>query len=119
MITKEHAVQFAREWVDAWNAHDLQLILSHYADDFEMSSPFIARVTGVETGTLKGKEAVGDYWAKALQKMPDLRFELIDVFTSVQSVCILYKSVMNLRAVEWLHFNSSGKVSKAMAHYDT
>lgn len=118
MVTSEHASNFAREWINAWNAHDLQRILSHYADDFEMSSPFIAKVTGLETGTLKGKDAVGAYWARALQKMPDLHFELVEVFISVQSICILYKSVLNLRAVEWLHLNAEGKVTKAIAHYD-
>jgi len=34
----------------------------------------------------------------------------------VDSICICYKSVLGLRAVEWLHFDSAGKVSKAMAH---
>src|ERR1700723_3107179 len=38
MMTSELALRFA-EWIAAWNAHDLPRILSHYADDFEMSSP--------------------------------------------------------------------------------
>jgi ketosteroid isomerase-like protein len=41
MITKEQALDFAHEWVAAWNAHDLERVLSHYTEDFEMSSPFI------------------------------------------------------------------------------
>ena len=32
-MTREEALGFAREWVAAWNAHDLGRILSHYADD--------------------------------------------------------------------------------------
>jgi ketosteroid isomerase-like protein len=118
MITGDFARRFAEEWIAAWNAHDLNQILAHYADDFEMSSPFIAKVMGVPHGTLKGREAVGSYWARALERMPDLHFELIDVFASVNSVCILYKSVLNLRAVEWLYFDDHGKVCRAIAHYD-
>src|SRR5207302_4356035 len=34
MIDLNWAEAFAREWVDAWNAHDLARILSHYTDDF-------------------------------------------------------------------------------------
>src|SRR5438876_10821997 len=57
MIDREWAEAFAREWVDAWNAHDLERILSHYTDDFEMASPLIVERMGVASGRLKGKEA--------------------------------------------------------------
>jgi ketosteroid isomerase-like protein len=77
MITKEYAKKFADEWIAAWNSHDLARILSHYANDFEMSTPFIPKLMGIPGGSLKGKEAVGAYWGKALEKMPELRFELI------------------------------------------
>lgn len=58
MITKEEANHFAREWIEAWNSHDLERVLSHYTDDFEMSSPFIVGFTGEPLGTLRGKESV-------------------------------------------------------------
>jgi len=38
----EAAERFAREWYAAWNAHDLDRILSHYADDVEMASPLVS-----------------------------------------------------------------------------
>ncbi|MDP3877197.1 MAG: nuclear transport factor 2 family protein [Methylobacter sp.] len=38
------AEHFANDWIDSWNSHDLQRILSHYADDFEMSSPVIIQL---------------------------------------------------------------------------
>lgn len=41
MIDSAWSQEFAREWIAAWNAHDLERILSHYTDDFEMSSPLI------------------------------------------------------------------------------
>ena len=40
-MTKDFAIRFAGEWIAAWNAHDLGRILSHYTEDFEMSSPVI------------------------------------------------------------------------------
>ena len=43
MITREFADHFTRELIDAWNSHTLERILAHYTDDFEMSSPYIAR----------------------------------------------------------------------------
>lgn len=73
------AQQFAQEWIDAWNSHDLERILGHYSDDLEMSSPVIVQIAGEATGRLTGKKAVGDYWHTALGMIPDLHFELIAV----------------------------------------
>lgn len=57
MIPPGFAERFARQWVEAWNAHDLERILAHYEDDFERTSPVIARLAGEASGTLRGKPA--------------------------------------------------------------
>ncbi|MFO0775277.1 MAG: nuclear transport factor 2 family protein [Nitrospiraceae bacterium] len=77
------AEQFAAAWIAAWNAHDLDRVLSHYADDCEMSSPMIVQVVGEPSGTLRGKAAVGAYWRKALTLIPDLQSELLTVLVAV------------------------------------
>ena len=85
------AERFAAEWIDAWNAHDLDRILSHYDDDFEMASPIIIALADEPTGKLQGKSAVSNYWKKALARFPDLAFELRQVFAGVNSVTICYQ----------------------------
>ena len=45
-MTDQAASEFACEWIEAWNAHDLGRVLAHYDDDFEMSSPFIEALAG-------------------------------------------------------------------------
>ena len=55
MINREFAEDFAREWEKAWNAHNLEEILSHYSEDFHMTSPFIPTTMDEATGTLKAK----------------------------------------------------------------
>jgi ketosteroid isomerase-like protein len=40
MLTLEQAQSFASSWASAWNAHDLDRVLEHYEDDFEMASPY-------------------------------------------------------------------------------
>jgi len=52
MIDKAFAERFAMEWIESWNAHDLDRVLSHYTDDFEMSSPVIPRIAGETSGRL-------------------------------------------------------------------
>ena len=40
-MTESEATRFAQEWVAAWNSRDLERILSHYADDVEVTSPLV------------------------------------------------------------------------------
>lgn len=118
MITAAQAQTFAKEWIDSWNSHDLSRILSHYGDDFEMTSPFILGLMNEPSGTIKGKENVRAYWAKALERIPDLHFELIEVLLSVDSIAIYYHAVLGKRAVELLFFDKNGKVTRGIAHYN-
>ena len=117
MITKDMAHHFARAWVAAWNSHDLARVLEHYTDDVEMSSPFIERIAGEGRGVLKGKAAVGAYWARALERFPDLHFRLLGVHVGVGSLVIRYSSVGGITACETLEFTKEGKVHRASAHY--
>ncbi len=111
------ARQFTQEWIDAWNSKDLDAVLAHYCDDFEMSSPFIASIAGVGSGTLVGKPAVRRYWEAALERMPGLRFDLIATLEGVDSVVIHYRGPGGRLCAEVFVFDASGKVRKAMAHY--
>jgi ketosteroid isomerase-like protein len=115
-MTNEFAKRFATDWIEAWNSHDLYKILSHYADDFEMSSPYIRQIAGEPSGMLKGKAQVAAYWAQALQQIPDLHFELLNTLAGVDSLVIYYQGVKGA-AAEVLHFDSADKVIKAYAHY--
>nr|EES53812.1 MAG: hypothetical protein UBAL3_48660025 [Leptospirillum ferrodiazotrophum] len=117
MIEKDFAEEFARDWIESWNSHDLDRILSHYSDQFEMSSPKIIQIAGEPSGTLKGKESVENYWAKALDLLPDLRFELIALMIGVNSLTLTYKGARGQMAAEVFHFGPDHKVSKAYAHY--
>lgn len=112
----QQAEQFAKAWVAAWNAHDMERILAHYEDDFEMSSPAIVRLAGEPSGVLKGKQAVAEYWSAALSRYPDLRFELLHVLCGTRTVTLVYDGALGVSA-EVFHFGDSGKVARAYAHY--
>ena len=116
MISQEFAQAFADEWVAAWNSHDLDRILSHYAEDFVMSSPYIAAIAGEASGTLRGKAQVRAYWAAALARMPELRFELHQVLLGIDSVTLYYRGVRGM-AAELCFFDGDGLVCRAAAHY--
>ena len=92
-------------------------ILSHYSEDIEITTPMIRLAAGIESGSLKGKTAVADYWNKALGRIPDLHFELVEVTEGINSVALYYKSIMNKMAIEVMFFNEEGKVCKMFAYY--
>lgn len=116
-ITPEFAQAFSQEWIEAWNSHDLDRILSHYSDGFEMSSPLIAQIVGEPTGILRGKERVRAYWEKALKMVPDLHFEGIATLTGVGSIVIHYRGANGRLAAEVFFFGPDNLVQKAFANY--
>jgi len=116
-MDKAFAERFAADWIDAWNAHDLTRVLSHYAEDFAMSSPIMIEIAGELSGTLRGKETIRAYWSAALKLIPELHFELISVLVGVRSLALYYKGAHSRLVVEVLHFGPDDKVARAFAHY--
>ena len=116
MITAPKAREFAVAWIAAWNSRDLEGVLSHYTDDFQLSSPLIATIAGEPTGVLSGKESVRRYWSAALAARPDLRFRLVGVYAGVASVVIHYQRHDGSLSAEHFEFLPSGKVCRSSAH---
>lgn len=112
------AQALAREWYEAWNAHDLERILAHYTTDVVFTSPFIAALGADPSGRVAGKGALRAYWAKALQTYPDLHFEPIVELYGVQSVTLHYRGVGGVLAAEVLELDQDGLIWRATAHYD-
>ena len=117
MLTAEQAQAFAGQWIRDWNSRDLGAILSHYSEDVCITTPMIKLATGVDTGRLEGKMAVARYWANALERLPELHFELLDVAAGVDSVALYYRSVLDKLAIEVMFLGPDGKVREVVAHY--
>jgi hypothetical protein len=115
MLSTEKAMNFAKEWIDAWNSHDLERILGHYTDDFEMTTPFIVKLLNHPTGTLKGKETIKTYWEKALTLLPNMKIEVTDISNSIDSIALSYKA-LGKKVTETLFFNDSGKINKSIQY---
>ena len=106
---------FAADWIAAWNSHDLDAILSHYADDVVFRSPTAARVVG--SGEVSSKAALRDYWQKALTLVPDLHFILEQVFVGHAAVTLVYRRENGPRAAETFEFGDGGLVTRSVACY--
>ena len=116
-MNPEQARDFGDQWIAAWNAHDVKRLLSYCAESFEMSSPLVADTGADISGTIKGREAVGEYWTQTLIRVPASRFELMEVLTGVSSVVILFRTMNGRLAAQVLEFGADGKIVRGAAHF--
>lgn len=116
-VNETFAQQFAADWFAAWNRHDIDVIIRHYADDVQFASPFVTKILGDVNGVVHGKAALRDYFARALAAYPKLKFEPGQIFVGVESLTLHYRSVNNLVAAEMMTFNARNQIFRAMAHY--
>jgi ketosteroid isomerase-like protein len=117
MIDRQRALHFAAEWIAAWNGHDLDAILRHYADDVVFHSPRIAVVTGEPIALVSGKPALARYWREALRQATDLRFELDRVYVGSDSISIAYRNQRSQHVTETFVFDGDGLVAESVATY--
>ena len=110
--------EFAREWIDAWNAHDLERILSHYSRDVVFRSPVAAQIVPDSGGVIRGIDALRSYWAAGLERIPDLHFDLVSVLETVDGITILYRNQRDGLVAETLLFGADRLVTQGFAAYE-
>jgi predicted ester cyclase len=103
--------------VAAWNAHDLELILTHYDDVVELTSPVAAQLLGTPDGKVSGKANLRAYFERGLAAFPELHFHLEDVFWGVSSVVLCYLNQKGTRTAEFMELSATGKVARVVANY--
>nr|AUN36740.1 hypothetical protein [uncultured bacterium] len=116
-MTKDEAWNLANHWVAAWNAHDLDLIMNHYDESIELTSPVVVQLLGSPIGTVAGKANLRAYFQRGLQAFPELHFHLEDVLWGVDSVVLYYTNHKGTHTAEFMELSANGKVARVVAHY--
>lgn len=116
-MTEAQAQEYALEWIEAWNSHDLERILSHYAEGVEVTSPLVETVLGPGRVTVRGRAELRRYWGSALERYPDLHFTLYRAYAGTQSLVLHYRSIQGLVGAECMEFDDAGQVCRVLAHY--
>jgi hypothetical protein len=80
-------------------------------------SPIVIKLTGQSDGSVRGKAALRDYFARGLRAYPRLRFDFIRLYPGVRSCVLEYHSIHGLGTAELMEFNERGKVQRVVAHY--
>jgi ketosteroid isomerase-like protein len=119
MIEQDWAESFAQGWIAAWNAGDIERILAHYAEDFELASPLVIERMGIANGKLRGKDAVRPYWEIGLARSPPLHFVLLNVLVGVNALAIVYESTTRgCVVVERIEFDQQKRAIRAEVLYE-
>lgn len=118
-MSQASALQFAREWVEAWNQRDVERVLAHYADDARFVSPKALLFVG--TSELEGKAALRRYWQAGLERIQQLEFRLDEAIWSPasQTLTVVYWASLDkppVRAVEIMRFRQ-GLITHGEALY--
>jgi|HubBroStandDraft_6_1064221.scaffolds.fasta_scaffold190757_3 predicted ester cyclase len=116
-VTREEAWNLANHWVAAWNLHDLDLIMTHYDDAIELTSPAAAQLLGTVDGKVVGKANLRAYFQRGLEAYPELNFRLEDVLSGVSSVVFYYTNQKGTRTAEFMEMSKVGKVVRVVANY--
>ncbi len=117
MLDRKWAEHFAADWIGAWNRHDLDAILSHYADDVVFRSPRIALVMGEAVDFVAGKPALARYWGKALAQASDLHFTADRLYVGSGTLTIAYRNHRDQHVAETFVFDATGTVKESIAAY--
>lgn len=103
----------ALAWIKAWNDHDVEAVIAPFSLDAIFVSPRAAIVTG--KATVRGRQALRDYWTRALAAVPDLEFKLESAVCDEisQTVLVHYASQAGgrvVRACELMRFEGGRQV---------
>jgi|ERR1700691_3818172 len=91
-MDEEFARRFAAEWLQAWNDHDLEAILSHFSDGVVFSSPLAQRIVEGSDGVIRGIDDLRRYWSEGLRRNPELHFEVESLYVGVNTLVIQYRN---------------------------
>jgi hypothetical protein len=118
LFVQEHI----RNWINAWNDHDLKKILSFNSEDILFSSPKVNMVfPDRQSATIVNKRELEGYFSHGLKKFPNLHFTPLDYFLKDDKVTLEYLGTPDNK-IQWsvmekFEFNTRGLIAKSNVYY--
>lgn len=86
----EKNLSVAHAWFEAFNAHNLEKLLSLYDDEAAHFSPKL-KIRHPETnGLVTGKDALRNWWADAFDRLPTLHYKVTSLTSNADRVFMEY-----------------------------
>jgi len=106
-----------QSWLDAWNRHDLEAILAHYAEDVTFTSRAVIELGADPSGSITGKTALRHVFATGLHADPELRFVPLHAFVGVGEHALHYIGFRRRSVIEVHALDPRGKIFAARAYH--
>ena len=82
--------EIARQWFEAFNKHDIEMLLNLYHNEAEHYSPKLKVHQPQTNGFIKGKTALRNWWADAFNRLPNLHYEVLNITADNKQVFMEY-----------------------------
>jgi hypothetical protein len=116
-MTRDEAIKHAEGWVDAWNARDIDRILSHYAEDVVFEAETVQERWQKPDGKLCGIAELKKHFELGLELAPALRFCIEQVFSAPSGYAVLYERENGNRVIDCVTVNEDDRGARVTAYY--
>ena len=82
--------EIARQWFEAFNKHDIEMLLNLYHNEAEHYSPKLKVHQPQTNGFIKGKTALRNWWIDAFNRLPNLHYEVLNLTADNKQVFMEY-----------------------------
>jgi ketosteroid isomerase-like protein len=84
-------ISIANKWFEAFNAHDLEGLLSLYSDDARHYSPKLKSRQPETNGLVAGRAALRAWWQDSFDRLPTLKYVPVTLTANDERVFMEYK----------------------------
>lgn len=89
-MSTEKNLSIAMLWFEAFNAHNLEKLLSLYDDEAQHYSPKLKIRQPETNGLVTGKEALRSWWQDAFDRLPSLHYRVTSLTSNSDRVFMEY-----------------------------
>lgn len=115
--TEKELREKADSWIEDWNSHDLDRILSHYASDVRFEANTVKTRWSRSDGVITGTAELREHFRQGLNLAPSLHFELEQVFFAPDGYAVVYRRENGNRVIDAVKLNEQGNAYDVTAYY--
>ncbi|TBX70623.1 nuclear transport factor 2 family protein [Flavobacterium silvisoli] len=119
-MSAEKNLSIAHLWFEAFNAHNLEKLLSLYDEEAEHFSPKLKLRHPETKGLVSGKEALRSWWQDAFDRLPTLHYIVTSLTSNSDRVFMEYiRTVANeddMLVAEVLEIKDSRIIASRVYH---
>ncbi len=120
LFLKMTSEDIAQNWLDAFNDHNLDQLLSLYDDNAIHFSPKLKEMKPETNGLIKGRHALNAWWADAFERLATLHYKKVNIISNAEYAFIEYlRSVLgedDLMVGEVLQIKDGKIISSRVYH---